>query len=69
MNLPNCAARNLSKAGVSEQVAMEVMGHKTRSMYRRYRVVDDKEKREALEKVHAHLTKKTEPAESAEAAG
>ncbi len=69
-DLRRCAARNLSKAGVSEQVAMEVMGHKTRSMYRRYRIVDDKQKREALEKVQAHLANKSEPAgETAEAAG
>ena len=54
-DLRRCAARNLSRAGVSEQVAMEVMGHKTRSMYRRYRIVDDKEKREAMDKVQAHL--------------
>jgi integrase len=54
-DLRRCAARNLSRAGISEQVAMEVMGHKTRSMYRRYRIVDDREKREALDKVQAHL--------------
>jgi hypothetical protein len=34
---------------------MEVMGHKTRSMFRRYRIVDDKEKTEAMDKVQAHL--------------
>ena len=54
-DLRRCAARNLSRAGVSEQVAMRVMGHKTRSMYRRYRIVDDKEKREAMDKVQTHL--------------
>jgi integrase len=40
-DLRRCAARNLSRAGVREQVAMRITGHKTASMYRRYRIVDD----------------------------
>lgn len=63
-DLRRCAARNLSKAGVDEQTAMEVMGHKTRSMYRRYRIVDDREKREAIEKVQAHLASQAKADES-----
>jgi integrase len=67
-DLRRSAARNLSKAGVKEQVAMDVMGHKTRSMYRRYRIVDDMEKREAMEKVGTYLA--TQPNDtSAKAAG
>ena len=54
-DLRRCAARNLSRAGVSESVAMEITGHKTRSMYRRYRIVDERDLREATERLQSHL--------------
>lgn len=54
-DLRRCAARNLARAGVREDVAMEITGHKTRSMYRRYRIVDEKDLMEAAEKLQSHL--------------
>ncbi len=54
-DLRRCAARNLSRAGVPEVVAMKITGHKTNSMYRRYRIVDESELRDAQEKMQNHL--------------
>jgi integrase len=54
-DLRRCAARNLSRAGVPEVVAMSITGHKTNSMYRRYRIVDERDLREATEKMQLHL--------------
>src|SRR5215831_7908327 len=59
-DLRRCAARNLSRAGVVEAVAMEMTGHKTRSMYRRYRIVDERDLREATEKLQSHLESQDE---------
>jgi hypothetical protein len=40
---------------VPEAVAMEITGHKTRSMYRRYRIVDERDLRDATERLQSHL--------------
>src|ERR1019366_511623 len=47
-DLCRCCARNLDKAGVARRVAMDLMGRKTESIYVRYRIVDQSEKRVAL---------------------
>jgi integrase len=54
-DLRRCAARNLSRAGAQEQVAMRITGHKTASMYRRYRIVDERDLKEATENLQAYL--------------
>jgi integrase len=54
-DLRRCAARNLSLSGVREQLAMKITGHKTNSMYRRYRIVDEDELRQAQEQQQAFL--------------
>ncbi len=50
-DLRRTAARNLTAAGVPEQVAMKVTGHVTNSMFRRYSIVTTEDVREALRKV------------------
>jgi len=49
------AARNLIRAGISETVAMEITGHRTRSMFKRYNITDERDIREALRKEQEYL--------------
>jgi len=54
------AARNLIRAGVPVPVAMKITGHRTDSMFRRYAIVSEDQKREALAKTQAYLAAATE---------
>jgi hypothetical protein len=47
------AVRNRVQAGVSESEAMKISGHKTRSIFDRYDIVDTKRKKDAMKKIEA----------------
>jgi integrase len=49
------AARNMDRAGVPRDVAKKILGHKTDSMYTRYRIVDEAETRENIRRTQRYI--------------
>jgi integrase len=54
-DLRRSAAMNLDRAGVSMTVAMKIIGHKTDSMWRRYRIVVSSDLTDARDKMNAQF--------------
>ncbi len=54
-DLRRTASRNMLAAGVPQAVAMKITGHRTDSMFRRYAIVDEGQKREALAKTQEYV--------------
>jgi len=50
-DLRRSAVRNLERAGVPRSTAMEMVGHKTESVYKRYAIVDETMLKEGAEKL------------------
>lgn len=49
------AARNMIEADVPQAVAMKITGHKTDAMFRRYAIVNEEQKRNALRKTQEYV--------------
>jgi integrase len=67
-DLRRSAVRNMERAGLSRSVAMQLTGHKTEAVYRRYAITSEADLREGVDRLN-HATGTVRGDRSANARG